>query len=267
MKITDQKFSDQRLLFLGAGSAGIGIANLIVTSMMGEGLSKEEAQSKIWLFNTHGLLESNRSDLKDFQIPYAHENAPIKDFVEAIESIKPTAIIGVSTVGHLFTKEVIEAISQVNERPLIFALSNPTEHAECTAEEAYNWSKGKAIFAGGVQFPKVEYKNMTFQPGQANNFYIFPAIGMAVYATQAKRVTDEMFIEAAHAVADIVTSEQLNKGLLYPPQSNILETEIETAARVAELVFDKGLARVKRPDNIKKFIKEHVYSPEYQSLI
>jgi malate dehydrogenase (oxaloacetate-decarboxylating)(NADP+) len=267
MKITGQNFSDQRILFLGAGSAGIGIANLIVTSMMEEGLSKEEAQSKIWLFNTQGLLESNRSDLKDFQRPYAHENAPIKDFVEAIESIKPTAIIGVSTVGKLFTKEVIEAISEVNDRPLIFALSNPTEHAECTAEEAYNWSKGNAIFAGGVQFPKVVYKNMTFQPGQANNFYIFPAIGMAVYATQAKRVTDEMFIEAARAVADIVTPEQLNKGLLYPPQSNILETEIETAAKVAELVFDKGLARVKRPDDIKEFIREHVYSPEYQSFI
>jgi malate dehydrogenase (oxaloacetate-decarboxylating)(NADP+) len=205
--------------------------------------------------------------LKDFQRPYAHENAPIKDFVEAIESIKPTAIIGVSTVGKLFTQKVIEAISQVNDRPLIFALSNPTEHAECTAEEAYNWSKGNAIFAGGVQFPKVVYKNMTFQPGQANNFYIFPAIGMAVYATQAKRVTDEMFIEAARAVADIVTPEQLNKGLLYPPQSNILETEIETAAKVAELVFDKGLARVKRPDDIKEFIREHVYSPEYQSFI
>jgi malate dehydrogenase (oxaloacetate-decarboxylating)(NADP+) len=118
-----------------------------------------------------------------------------------------------------------------------------------------------------VQFPKVVYKNMTFQPGQANNFYIFPAIGMAVYATQAKRVTDEMFIEAARAVADIVTPEQLNKGLLYPPQSNILETETETAANVAELVFDKGLARVKRPDDIKEFIREHIYSPEYQSFI
>jgi malate dehydrogenase (oxaloacetate-decarboxylating)(NADP+) len=146
---------------------------------------------------------------------------------------------------------------------VILALSNPTEHAECTAEQAYTWSKGKAIYAAGVQFEPVRYGGKTFLPGQANNFYIFPAVGMAIFATQAKRVTDEMFIEAGQAVADQVPPDLLKQGLLYPLQSNILETEIQTAARVAKLVFDSGLARVERPKDMIALIREHVYTPEY----
>ena len=192
------------------------------------------------MFDINGLLESTRKDLVDFQKPYAHQHAPTRDFVAAIESIKPTTIIGVSTIGGAFTQKVVEAMSRINERPVILALSNPTEHAECTPEQAYTWSKGKAIYAAGVQFEPVHYNGQTFLPGQANNFYIFPAVGMAIFATQAKRVTDEMFIEAGQAVADQVPSDLLNQGLLYPLQSNILETEIQTAARVAKLVFDSG---------------------------
>jgi malate dehydrogenase (oxaloacetate-decarboxylating)(NADP+) len=158
-------------------------------------------------------------------------------------------------------------MSKLNDRPIIFALSNPTEHAECTAEEAYAWSKGKALYAAGVQFPPVAYGGRTFLPGQANNFYIFPAVGMAIYATQAKRVTDEMFIEAAHALADQVTPEELEQGLLFPPQANILETEIQVAARVAKVVFDGNLARVARPADCEAFIRSHVYKPEYQRLV
>ena len=267
VKITGAKLSDQRILFLGAGSAGIGIANLTVSAMMKEGLSREEAQSKMWLFNTHGLLVASRSDLEEFHRPYAHDHVPIKDFVEAIESIKPTAIIGVSTVGKLFTRGVIQAMSRINERPIVFPLSNPTERAECSAEEAYKWSKGKAIFAAGVQFPPVRYGNQTFLPGQANNFYIFPAIGLAVYATKAKRVTDEMFIEAARATGDIVTPEQLNQGLLYPPQSDILDTEIKAASCIAKVVFDEGLAQVDKPGDIEAFIKGLIYQPHYKQMI
>jgi malate dehydrogenase (oxaloacetate-decarboxylating)(NADP+) len=155
-------------------------------------------------------------------------------------------------------------MSRVNDRPVILALSNPTEHAECTPEQAYTWSKGKAIYAAGVQFEPVHYNGQTFLPGQANNFYIFPAVGMAIFATQAKRVTDQMFVEAGQAVADQVPSELLNQGLLYPLQSNILEIEIQTAARVAKLVFDSGLARVERPADMVAFIREHVYKPEYE---
>ena len=154
-------------------------------------------------------------------------------------------------------------MSRINERPVILALSNPTERAECTAEQAYTWSRGKAIYAAGIQFPPVDYKGQTFLPGQANNFYIFPAIGMAVFATQASRVTDEMFIEAARAVADQVSADLLKQGLLYPLQSNILETEIQTAARVAKQVFDSKLARVNRPADLIAFVREQVYSPEY----
>jgi malate dehydrogenase (oxaloacetate-decarboxylating)(NADP+) len=158
---------------------------------------------------------------------------------------------------------VIESMAKINERPVILALSNPTDKAECTPEQAYTWSKGKAIYAAGVQFPPVHLNGQTFLPGQANNFYIFPAIGLAVFATQASRVTDEMFIEAARGVADQVPSELLNQGLLYPLQANILETEIQTATRIAKLIFDSELARVNRPANIASFIREHVYSPDY----
>jgi len=162
---------------------------------------------------------------------------------------------------------VIEAMSRINERPVVLALSNPTDHAECTPEQAYTWSNGKAIYAAGVQFPPVHFKGQTFLPGQANNFYVFPAIGMAVFATQASRVTDEMFIEAAKAVADQVPTDLLQQGLLFPLQSNILEAEIQTAARVAKLVFDSNLARVERPADMVAFIRGHVYKPEYPAVL
>jgi malate dehydrogenase (oxaloacetate-decarboxylating)(NADP+) len=263
VKLKGTKLKDEKYLFLGAGSAGIGLANLLCSALVAQGISLKDAQSRVYMFDVNGLLESSRTDLVDFQKPYAHKHAPTKDFVAAIESIKPTTIIGVSTIGGAFTQKVVETMSRINDRPVILALSNPTEHAECTAEQAYSWSNGKAIYAAGVQFAPVHYKGQTFLPGQANNFYIFPAVGMAIFATQAKRVTDEMFIEAGQAVADQVTPEQLKQGLLYPLQSNILETEIQTAARVAKLVFDSGLARVERPADMVSFIRRHVYKPEY----
>jgi malate dehydrogenase (oxaloacetate-decarboxylating)(NADP+) len=266
-KIKGTKLSDEKYLFLGAGSAGIGLADLLCSAMVEEGLTLEQARSRIYMFDINGLLQTTRTDLFDFQKPYAHPHAPTRDFVAAITSIKPSTIIGVSTIGGAFTQKVIEAMSRINERPVVLALSNPTEHAECTPEQAYTWSKGKAIYAAGVQFPPVHLKGQTFLPGQANNFYIFPAIGMAVFATQASRVTDKMFIEAARAVADQVPSELLNQGLLYPLQSNILETEIQTAARVAKLVFESELARVDRPADMVAFIREHVYRPEYTARV
>lgn len=265
-KIKGTKLSDEKYLFLGAGSAGIGLADLLCSALVADGLTLQQAQSKVYMFDINGLLESTRTDLVDFQKAYAHPHAPTRDFVAAIESIKPTTIIGVSTIGGAFTQKVVESMSRVNERPVILALSNPTEHAECTPEQAYAWSKGKAIYAAGVQFPPVHLNEQTLLPGQANNFYIFPAVGMAIFATQAKRVTDEMFIEAARAVADQVPTDLLNQGLLYPLQSNILEAEIQTAARVAKLVFDSGLARVSRPADFVSFIRQHVYKPEYSAV-
>jgi malate dehydrogenase (oxaloacetate-decarboxylating)(NADP+) len=263
-KLKGTKLKDEKYLFLGAGSAAIGLADLLCSALVAQGMSLKEAQSRVYMFDVNGLLEASRTDLYDFQKPYAHQHTPTRDFVAAIESIKPTTIIGVSTIGGAFNQKVIEAMARINERPVILALSNPTEHAECTPEQAYTWSKGKAIYAAGVQFPSVHYNGQTFLPGQANNFYIFPAIGMAIFATEAKRVTDEMFIEAGQAVADQVPSDLLKQGLLYPLQSNILETEIQTAARVAKLVFDSGLARVSRPADMVSFIRQHVYKPEYR---
>ena len=266
-KLKGTKLKDEKYLFLGAGSAGIGLANLLCSALVAQGMTLKEAQSRVHMFDVNGLLEPARKDLVDFQKPYAHPHAPTKDFVAAIESVKPTTIIGVSTIGGAFTQKVVEAMSRINERPVILALSNPTEHAECTAEHAYTWSKGKAIYAAGVQFAPVHYSGRTFLPGQANNFYIFPAVGMAIFATEAKRVSDAMFIEAAQAVADQVPADLLEQGLLYPLQSNILEVEIQTAARVAKLVFDSGLARVGRPADMVAFIRQHVYKPEYKTLV
>lgn len=266
-KIKGTQLKDEKYLFLGAGSAAIGLADLLCTALVEQGMSLKQAQSQVSMFDINGLLETTRTDLQDFQKPYAHEYPPTKDFVAAIKNIKPTTIIGVSTVGGAFTQQVVEMMSKLNDRPVILALSNPTEHAECTPEQAYTWSKGKAIYAAGVQFPPVHLNGQTFLPGQANNFYIFPAVGLAIYVTRAKRVSDEMFIEAASAVADQVPEDLLKQGLLYPLQSNILETEIKTAIRVTKLVFDSGLARVDRPGDLEAFIRGQIYKPEYQSLV
>jgi malate dehydrogenase (oxaloacetate-decarboxylating)(NADP+) len=284
LKITGGQLKEQRVLFLGAGSAAIGLADLIVAGMGEQGVTPEAARQQIRMFDTKGLVVAGRPGLAVHKLPYAHRLQPSKPFnhldpasecpqiVAAIEDFKPTILIGVSGnalpagAGRLFSREVVEAMSHLNERPIIFALSNPTEHHECLPEQAYEWSKGKAVYAGGVQFPPVHLAGQTFLPSQANNLYIFPAVGMAIYATNATRVTDEMFIEAAHAVADQVTSDQLKLGMLFPPQSNILEVEIQTAARVAKLVFDSDLARVDRPADMEAFIRRHVYKPEYRSL-
>ncbi len=265
-KLKGTNLKDESYLFLGAGSAGIGLANLLCTALVEQGLTLEEARSRVHMFDVKGLLEPSRKDLVDFQMPYAHPHAPCNDFVAAINDIKPTTIIGVSTIGGAFSQTVVEAMCTQNERPIILALSNPTDHAECTAEQAYTWSKGKAIYAAGVQFDPVKLNGVTYLPGQANNFYIFPAVGMAVFATEATRVTDQMFIEAASAVADQVTPDLLQQGLLYPTQDKMLEIEIKTAARVAKLVFDSGLARVERPKDYEAFIRQHVYKPEYKAL-
>ena len=284
LKITGGQLKEQRVLFLGAGSAAIGLADLIVAGMGEQGVTPAAARQQIRMFDTQGLVVAGRPGLAAHKRPYAHTLPPSKPFdhldpasecpqiVAAIEDFKPTALIGVTGkalsagVGRLFSREVVEAMSRFNERPIIFALSNPIEHHECLPEQAYAWSGGKAIYAGGVQFPPVHLDGQTFLPSQANNLYIFPAVGLAIHATNATRVTDQMFIDAAHAVADQVTPEQLELGMLFPPQSNILEVEVQTAARVAKLVFDAGLARVDRPANMETFIRQHLYKSEYQTL-
>jgi len=266
LEIIGGKLTDQRILFLGAGSAAIGTANLTVAAMRQKGLSQEAAIGRISMFDINGLIEPSRKDISAEQKVYAHKAVPTKDFVESIKEIKPTVIIGYSTTGGAFTQHVVELMSKLNDRPIIFALSNPTEKAECSAEQAYAWSKGKALFAAGVQFPDAALNGRTFHPGQANNFYIYPAVGLAIYAARPKRVTDEVFIAAAQANADQVGDSDRARGMLFPSQSNILEVEITTAVRVAEFMFDKGLATVPRPADVRKFVEGQLYHPTYASL-
>ncbi|HEY1784867.1 MAG TPA: NAD-dependent malic enzyme [Pirellulales bacterium] len=263
LRISKQKLVDQRFLFLGAGSAATGIAELISEAMAMEGLPVEQARARNWLFDVKGLLVDSRTDLADFQKPFAHKFRPLASFVEAIEAIKPTGIIGVSTVPKLFNQQVIEAMARINQRPIIFPYSNPTSRSECTAEEAYRWSGGRAIFASGSPFPPVELGGQKFVPGQGNNVYIFPAMGMAVLATEARRVTQGMFIVAAKAVAEQVTAADLATGLIYPPQSHIFDASLHTAARIAQHIFDQGLAAVPRPDNVEAHVRAAAYRPVY----
>ena len=263
LQIIGASLTAQRILFFGAGSAGIGIANMIVLAMQMKGLSQEAAHSRISLFDINGLIEPSRSDLSASQKVYAHHAAPSEDLAKTIETLKPTILIGVSTKGGAFNQPVVEAMSRLNERPIIFALSNPTDKAECSAEQAYTWSKGKALFAAGVQFPEVSVNGQTFHPGQANNFYIFPALGLATYVARPARITDECFIAAAQASADQVGPELRARGMLFPSQSEILEMEVTTASRVAEFMFDQGLATVKRPADIREWIESQLYTPRY----
>lgn len=264
LRITGQKLTDQHFLFMGAGSAATGIAELISEAMVMEGLTIEEARGRNWLFDINGLVESTRTDLADFQKPFAHVHAPCNSFIDAIHAIKPNGIVGVSTVPKLFNQGVIEAMTAVNARPIIFPYSNPTSRSECTAEEAYKWSQGKAIFASGSPFDPVTLSGKTFIPGQGNNVYIFPAMGMAVLATEATRVTQQMFIVAAKAVAEQVSQGDLDSGLIYPPQSQILKASLHTAAKIAAYIFDNGLARTARPTDIAAHIQELAYKPVYR---
>ena len=263
LRITKQKLTDQRFLFLGGGSAGTGIAELISLAMTMHGADISEARSRNALFDINGLLVTSRTDLADFQKPFVQDRPPIANFVDAIKAIRPTGIIGVSTVPKLFTREVIEAMAEINDRPIIFPYSNPTSRSECTAEEAYRWSGGRAVFASGSPFPPVEIDGRRFVPGQGNNVYIFPAMGMAVFATEARRVTEEMFIVAAQAVAEQVSEDSLSTGLIYPPQSRILEASLHVAERIATYIFDHGLARVPRPDDVAALVRARTYRPVY----
>ena len=263
LRLTGQKLVDQRFLFLGAGSAATGIAELISLAMAQEGLDIAAARGRNALFDVNGLLVSGRTDLAEFQRPYVQERPAIGTFVEAIKALKPTGIIGVSGVPKLFTREVIETMAALNKRPIVFPYSNPTSRSEATAEEVYRWSDGRAIFASGSPFSPVEFAGRRLVPGQGNNVYIFPAMGMAIYATEAKRVTEQLFLIAARALAEQVSEKHLAAGLIYPPQSDILRASLYVAERIATGIFDQGLAGVPRPDDIGALIRACAYKPVY----
>jgi malate dehydrogenase (oxaloacetate-decarboxylating)(NADP+) len=268
-KITGMKMRDHKILFLGAGSAAHGIANLLCLAMQKEGLSEKEAIAKCWLFDTKGLVVSGRERLEDFKQKYAKDCKEVESFLECIRLIKPTAIVGVSTQPHLFTEEIIKEMSKINKNPLILPLSNPTTQEECSAEQAFSFSEGRALFAAGVLFDNVNMNKKIYYPTQANNLWIFPSIGMAAFATKSKRVDDEMFLIAAKALSNQVSSEQLRCRMLFPDEKNIIEIVTVIAAEVAKYIFDNDLARVDRPDHddhIIELIRTSVYHPFYKKI-
>ncbi len=267
LRITGGDLAQQRVLFLGAGEAGIGIGDVVSSAMMDVGLSEEEARECCWFFDSEGLVVAGRENLAEHKRRYAHAHAPIADFREAVDALKPTVIIGVSGQPGKFTKEIVERMSAINERPVIFALSNPTSKAECTAEQAYTWSEGRAIFASGSPFAPVELNGKRFVPGQGNNAYIFPGVGLGALACGATAVTDEMFFEAAKVLASEVSEEDLALGRVYPPLSRIREVSALIAAGVAEVAYRRGLARLDKPDDLLGHIQSQMYEAEYAEYV
>jgi malate dehydrogenase (oxaloacetate-decarboxylating)(NADP+) len=277
LEIIHDSITTQRVLFLGAGSAAIGIASLIISAMQLKGLTRTEALTRIMMFDTLGIVVTGRKGLTAEKAPFARDQPASTPFdhldvvdesphiVAAIKGFKPTILIGVSTMQALFTQAVVETMSRINARPIIFSLSNPTEKTECLPEQAYGWSKGQALYAAGVQFPNVTIDGKVFHPAQANNFYIYPAIGLAVYVARPKLLTDECFVIAAQAMADQVDDDMRAAGRLFPDQSNILQTEVTTAVRIVEHMFDRGMAQVQRPTDIRAWIESQLYVPHYEA--
>jgi len=263
LRIKGGKLSEERLLFLGAGEAATGIADLVVTAMMAEGLSEAEARKRIWLVDSRGLVVKDREGLNKHKLPYAHEHAPVGDFLSAIKTLKPTAIIGVAAVGGTFTLEVLRTMAEINEQPIVFALSNPTSKAECSAEEAYRRTDGRALFACGSPYDPVTLNGKTFVPRQGNNSYIFPGVGLGAIACGATLVTDEMFMAAARTLAGLVTDDDLKQGSLYPALPRIREVSVQIAAAVARVAYRRSLAAQQKPKNLLARIKGQVYDARY----
>jgi malate dehydrogenase (oxaloacetate-decarboxylating)(NADP+) len=261
-RITKKPFSTLKIMFLGAGSAATGIADLMVRAFEAEGLTNQEARERLWFVDINGLIVAERTDLLEHNLPYAHQHAEVS-FLNAIDKIKPDVLIGATGSPGTFTKDVIERLSAYNQRPVIFALSNPTSRAECTAEEAYTWSRGTAIFASGSPFGKVNFGDMQFKPGQGNNAYIFPGIGLGAIHSQARMVDEEIFLIAAKTLAAQVSEEDINNGAVYPPLTKIRNISLEIAVNVAQANYDNGLARNEKPADLRQSIIDYMFDPTY----
>ncbi len=261
-RISGSKFKDMRIMFLGAGSAATGIADLICYALQQEGLTEIEARQRLWFVDVEGLLVKGRKGLLPHNEPYLHDHKRF-GFIDAINEIKPHVLIGATGAPNTFTREVVEAMSNVNERPTIFALSNPTSRAECTAMEAYDWSKGKVIFASGSPFAPINYGEKEFTPGQGNNVYVFPGIGLGAIISEATVITEDMFLTAAQVLADQVSQNELDKGMIYPPLKNIREVSFNIALAVAEHAYDGKTTRSERPKDLEKKIRDYMYDPDY----
>ena len=263
LRISGGKLADQKVLFLGAGEAATGIADLIVSAMMAEGVSEAEALRRNWLVDSRGLVVKDRPGLTEHKLRYAHDQAPIGDFLTAIETLKPTAIIGVAAVGGAFTPEVLRTMAGINDRPIVFALSNPTSKAECSAEEAYRHTGGRALFACGSPYDPVELDGKTFVPRQGNNSYIFPGVGLGAIASGTRLVTDEMFMAAAHTLAHLVSEADIEQGSLYPALPRIREVSAHIAAAVADVAYKRGLATGQTPKDLIAYVQSQMYDPHY----
>ena len=266
-RITWQPLTQQVVMFLGAGAAATGIADLIVSALVREGMPAAEARRHCWFVDRGGLVVQGRADLQEHKLPYAHDHAPAGDLLTAVESVKPTAIVGVSATPNTFTEAVVKAMSRHNPRPIIFPLSNPTSRSECTAAEAYGWSEGKAVFASGSPFDQVMWGGRTFTPGQGNNAYIFPGVGLGVIVSGARRVTDSMFYAAARTLAEGVPEASLNEGLLFPRLRDIRAETARIATAVAEVAYADGLATVPRPADLPAVVRASMYDGTYPSYL
>ena len=202
----DEELAEQRILFVGAGEACLGIGAIVVAAMQREGLSEAEARQRCLFIDSKGVVVASRADLPEHKRPFAQERTSMPDLLASVEDFKPTVLIGACGQTGMFTQSVLRAMSRLNERPIVFALSNPTSKAECTAEQAYMWTDGRAIFASGSPFDPVTVAGRTHTPGQANNSFIFPGVGLGLLLSGARRVTDEMFFAAAGALADQVSA-------------------------------------------------------------
>jgi malate dehydrogenase (oxaloacetate-decarboxylating)(NADP+) len=263
LRVNGGNLKDQTLLFLGAGEAATGIAELVVSAMIAEGASEAEALRRNWLVDSRGLVVQGRPGLSGHKLRFAHDQAPIGDFLTAIETLKPTAIIGVAAVGGAFTPEVLKTMARINDRPIVFALSNPTSKAECTAEEAYRHTEGRALFACGSPYDPVTLKGETFVPRQGNNSYIFPGVGLGAIASGSRLVTDEMFMAAAHTLANSVSEADLKQGSLYPALPRIREVSAQIGAAVARVAYQRGLASGPTPNDLVGFVQSQMYDPHY----
>ncbi len=266
-RITGQELRDQTIVFLGAGSAATGIGHLIVSAMEGEGLSHADALSRVWFVDSKGLVVKSRNDLAEHKKPFAHDGECLPDLLSAVQHVRPTTLIGVSGQPRTFSEPVMRAMAEVNERPIVLALSNPTSKSECTAEEAYRWTDGRVVFASGSPFPPVEVGGRTLVPGQGNNVYIFPGLGLGVVASGARFVTDAMFLTAARVLAGRVTEESLARGSIYPPLTEIRDVSAEIAAAVARLARDEGLATRAVPEDTLEFVRSQMYEARYESYV
>ena len=263
LRASGGKLIDQTVLFLGAGEAATGIADLVVSAMVAQGASEAEAVRRNWLVDSRGLVVKNRPGLTEHKLRYAHDHAEIGDFMTAIDTLKPTAIIGVAAAGGAFTPEILQAMARINHRPIVFALSNPTSKSECSAAEAYRHTGGRALFACGSPYDPVEFNGKTFVPRQGNNSYIFPGVGLGAIACGARLVTDEMFMAAAHALADLVSEADVAQGSLYPALPRIREVSAHIAAAVAEVASRRGLATGQAPNDLTAYIQSQMYDPNY----